>query len=250
MTRYAWLVVLGCMGCRGLWPGENPAVGADPPTVLGESQPNKAAVHQADEQMELASAAFEAGDDGTAARHLGRYVSQRPDHLIARAQLAELLYREGKRHEARLHFEAFIAQAQEHQDRAFRFLIHSHSRLVDIAEADEDVYEEHLQRGIGLYLLACRRAQESDPQGEHSTDSLLCRAVSEFQEARALEPDEARPHLYLHLIWARLGQHGPALRALHSADHQAALSRLTPVEQRELQTACLREAHRLASAVR
>jgi hypothetical protein len=158
--------------------------------------------------------------------------------------LGELLFRLHKAKEARSHFEQFIASAQEQGDKVFRYLIHCHSRMVEIAEERNDDYEEHLHRGIGLYLLACRRATEPDPDGEYSVSSILCRAAGELQEARKEQPDQARPHYYLYHVWSRLGQNAAAARSLTAADQRALLSNLTPHERQELQVAALRETNK------
>ncbi|HMP04462.1 MAG TPA: hypothetical protein PKC45_18380, partial [Gemmatales bacterium] len=152
---------------------------------------------------------------------------------------AELLYRLKQGDKAKLHFELFIALGQEHGDLAFRYLIHSHSRLVALAEEDDNEYSEHLHRGIGLYLLGCRRTEETVGPGELTAEALFCRAASELQKARAERPDEARPCLYLYSAWQRLGQGSAAAAALRQADRHATLSFLTPCERRQLLQACL-----------
>jgi hypothetical protein len=191
----------------------------------------------------LAATFLQEGEEAAAATHLERYVEERPRHLLARAQLGELLFRREQFDKSRFHFELFVTLAQEQRDELFRTVIHSHSRLVEIGEIQDDPYQEHLHRGIGLFLLACRRATEADPDGEYSADSLFCRAAAELQEARDDQPDEARPYLYLYQVWTRLGQHAAAARSLAAADARALLSRLTPLERQDLQTACLGMAH-------
>jgi hypothetical protein len=153
-----------------------------------------------------------------------------------------LLFRQQKLAEARLQFELFIGMAQEQGEPAFRYLVHSHSRLVEISEEQENAYEEHLNRGIGLYLLACKRATETDPDGEYSAESLLIKAAEELREARSTQPEESRPSFYLYQIWSQLGQHSAARRSLAAAEAHTLLSRLTPLERRQLQIAGLRAA--------
>ena len=260
MRRCGWLVLLGCVGCQSLAvPTQNAArpsgvAGAEHRVPSGEPKgPSSGPDHPSPSQgpgqpsagdrahMQQAATSLREGHEAEAATHLERYVTQRPEHLIARAQLGELLFRQEKMDEARLHFELFIALSQEYGDEAFPYLVHSHSRLVEIAEAQEDEYQEHLNRGIGLYLLASRRTTESDPEGEFSAGSLFCRAAGELQEARAEQPEEARPQLYLYQTWSRLGQRAAARRALEAADAHALFSRLTPLERRELGAACIQE---------
>jgi tetratricopeptide (TPR) repeat protein len=195
----------------------------------------------AESYLDSAATLLEQGKTEEAARHLEQYVNLRPEHLVVRAQLAELLFRLERFDDSRIQFELFIAMAQEHPEQAFRYLIHCHSRLVEIAEEQEDDYQEYLNRGIGLYLLACRRLQEPEPDGDCSATSLFFRAASELQKARQEQGEEARPHLYLYHIWSYLGQRTAAVRALIQADDYSPLTRLTPSERRDLHVASLRE---------
>jgi Flp pilus assembly protein TadD len=192
-----------------------------------------------DDAVARAAAAIEAGQLDLAAALLDQFVHDHPEQILVRAQYAELLFRLGKNFAAKLHFEMFIALAQEHGDVAFRYLLHSHSRLVALAEADHNAYAEHLHRGLGLYLLACRRSAEEQPEGGLTAAALFCRAAAELQKARAERPDEARPYLYLYAVWLRLGQPAAASAALRQADQLAALSFLTPRERRQLLEAML-----------
>jgi tetratricopeptide (TPR) repeat protein len=244
MTRVAWLALLCCTGCHSLLvqapqvarPALSPAVGTVAPP---RQQPVEPELH-----LGRAASLAAQGDQEAAAEELRQYVALRPEHLMARVQLAEMLFRLDRHEEARLHYELFIALAQDHGEAAVKHLIHCHSRLVEIAESHNDAYEEHLNRGIGLWLLS--RAPGALAEGL-SQASLLYRAAAELQAARAEQPDEARPHYYLYLAWKDLGQHTPALRSLEAADRHALVSRMTPKERRELQTCCVREADRLRS---
>ncbi len=266
----AALVLVACLGCKGIltqdaqsaatavpdeappqhggkspqtavrtqWPAVN-----SQPTVTSDDGPRAApqSTNLADRHLIQAAALLDKGNDSEAAVHLEKYVTLRPEQLLVRAQLGELLFRLHKLTDARLQFELFIALAQEQGERTFSYLVHSHSRMVEIAEERSDGYEEHLHRGIGLYLLACRRATEPDPNGDYSVTSILCRAAGELQEARKEQPDQARPHLYLYQVWSRLGESTAAARSLAAADEHALLSHLTPHERRQLQIAYLRE---------
>ncbi len=97
------------------------------------------------------------------------------------------------------------------------------------AEDAGDVYGEHLHRGIGLYLLAGQ-----DPAG---AEALLCKAAGELTLAARERPAEARPHWYLHLVWAQLAQSQPAMRHLRLAADLAAHADLSPAERRALSLA-------------
>ncbi len=246
MSRCGGLLLVACLGCQGLTPDlVRPATDIEPtvqataveelpaPTVAVEANLKESWL------LHYAASLLEQDKDAEAAEALKQYVARHPEQLLIRAQLGELLYRVGRWNEARLHFEVFIGLAQEQGESAFRYLIHCHSRLVEIAELQRDGFQEHLNRGIGLYLLACRRLTEPDPEGDCSATSLLLRSAQELQESREGQPHEARPHWYLYQAWSRLGQDAAAVRALKIADDCAAFSRLTAHERRELQVACL-----------
>jgi tetratricopeptide (TPR) repeat protein len=189
--------------------------------------------------LSLAAAHVSRGEEAEAAAWLSRYVAAQPQHHVIRLHYAELLLRLGKTPEGRAQLERFIVDVQDRADLADAHLLDCHTRLVQLAEADDDDYGEHLNRGIGLYLLACQRAllPEVDADG-FSTEALLCRSAAELGLARRQRPEEARPCWYLHQVWSRLAQHYPASRCLRAAEAAAPFSYLTPAEQRCLRFAC------------
>jgi hypothetical protein len=154
-----------------------------------------------------------------------------------RCRYADLLLEHKQVKEARQEMELFVSDAQEMGDAALKHLIHTHSRLMEVAQAEQDEYAEHLHRGIGLCLLARQRAALAEPDGELSCEGLLCKAAGELAVARRLRPAEARPCWYLYLVWSRLAQRHPALRWLNAARERAPLSVLTPCERRGLELA-------------
>jgi tetratricopeptide (TPR) repeat protein len=184
--------------------------------------------------LSLATAHLESGNEQVAGPYLIRYVESNPEHLSARAFLAELLLRLHRPEEARGQLERFVADAQEAGAELESPIIHSHSRLMEIAEVEENSYEVHLHRGIGLYLLARRRADLDDPDGELPADGLLWKAAQELAQAQALRPREARPCWYLYAVWHGLAQQQPARRWLRLGLENAPFSSLTPAEQRGL----------------
>jgi tetratricopeptide (TPR) repeat protein len=190
--------------------------------------------------LSLAAAFLAQGQDEQAAPHLAEYLEAQPDHLVIRAHYAELLLRLERRGDARAQFERFIAEAQDHETLARQHLVHCHSRLMEIAEGEEDEYAEHLHRGIGLYLLGHQRARLDDPDGAPAAEGLLCKAAGELTVAQLRRPNEARPWWYLYAVWSELAQQQPAARALRAAEAAAPLSSLTPAEQRDLYLACRR----------
>jgi hypothetical protein len=189
--------------------------------------------------LSLAAAFLARGEEERAAPYLERYVAAQPDHLVVRAHYAELLLRLKRPGAARAQFERFIADAQDDEALARQHLVHCHSRLMEIAEGEEDDYGEHLHRGIGLYLLACQsEALEAD--GGLSVEGTLFKAIAELTLARLARPEGARPCWYLYAAWSRLAQQQPAARWLRRAEAAAPLSDLTPTELRQLQLACRR----------
>jgi tetratricopeptide (TPR) repeat protein len=190
--------------------------------------------------LSLAAAYLDRGDQERACPHFALYLQACPDHLIVRAHYAELLLRLNRPDEARAEFARFVADAPEQTGQFARQLIHCHSRLMEIAEAEEDEYAEHLHRGIGLFLLARQPQAGRDGEDPPCPESLLCRAAAELTLARAERPDEAQPCWYLYEVWSRLAQRRAALRCLHDADQAAPFSYLTPTEEAKLALACRR----------
>jgi tetratricopeptide (TPR) repeat protein len=188
--------------------------------------------------LSLAAAHVSRGEEAESVRWLARYVEARPDHYVIRLHYAELLLRLGNLPEGRAQIERFIADVQDREELAATHLLDCHTKLMEIAGAGDDEYGEHLHRGIGLYLLACQRAQLPDTEEGPSTEALLCKAAAELGLARLRRPAEARPCWYLHVVWSQLAQHHPAARWLRAAEAAAPFSYLTPAEARGLRHAC------------
>jgi tetratricopeptide (TPR) repeat protein len=191
--------------------------------------------------LSLAAAYLAQGLEEQAAPQLARYLEAQPDHLVVRLHYADLLLRLAKPRAAREQFERFVADVQDLEELSRQHLVHCHSRLMEIAEGENDAYREHLHRGIGLFLLAARSAEIAGSEGPLTVEALLCKAAAELTLARLERPEEARPYWYLHEVWMRLAQRQPALRCLRAAAATAPLSYLTPAEQRELFLACREE---------
>ena len=149
-----------------------------------------------------------------------------PGQLLNRARYAELLLKLHRLPEARTQFEQLVCDGQGQSGSEHLDLIHCHGRLMEIAEESDDRYNEHLHRGIGLFLLARRGALEEDFPAE----GLLCKAAAELTLAHLQRPEEARPCWYLYEVWSRLGQRQPALRRLREAEAAAPFSCLSPSE--------------------
>jgi hypothetical protein len=258
--RPAWFLLLAVSaGCQSLASVETPSESAAEASAARElweqgqdamrrGQPDKAiACYEqslavdaslAQAHLSLAATYLELGNEAAACPHLGMYVEARPNEGMLRAHYAELLFRLNKPNEAREQFTRYMADAQEQGEPASSSLIHCHSRLMEIAQKENDAYAEHLNRGIGLLLLARARVAVDDPGGDQDREGLLCKAAAELALARLEQPDEARPCWYLHEVWSQLAQRQPADRWLREADTAAPFSSLTPAEQRGLQLAC------------
>lgn len=265
--RFGWIVLLtACLGCHSLQLAEalneptpeDDAKGALAAAfwVSGQDAMRKGQIDeaiafyeqslQADKSythnhLSLAAARLEKGDEEGACANLASYVEAHPEHLAVRGHFGELLLRLKRLPEAREQFERFEIDAQEAGGKSVGQRIQCHSRLTTIAEMEEDEYEEHLHRGIGLYLLAQERAELTDEECSLSAESLLCKSAGELVLARMVRPEEARPCWYLYVVWSSLAQRQPAQHWLREADDKSAFSFLTATEYRELQLARQRD---------
>jgi tetratricopeptide (TPR) repeat protein len=242
---------LGCHSLAGLGPFEPPPSAAEcwalgqaamrqglPAQAVGwyhrslDRCPEATRVH-----LSLAAAYLALDDRARAAPHLGRYVAAHPGETALRVRYADLLWQVRRDAEARAEFEHCVEAAQQGDPAARSRLIHCHSRLMEIAEANQDVYGEHLHRGIGLYLLARKTAAVAGAEAELPSEGLFCKAAGELTLALEERPDEARPSWYLYQVWSRLAQRRPARRCLREARRASPFSFLTPAERRDLQLA-------------
>jgi hypothetical protein len=247
-----FVLCLGCHTVVPLGPGEDPAPGGEAPQPVAPAPrpiaargappateaPTAAAQAQAVNHLGLAASCLEKGDEAGALPHLAHYLTANPDHLVVRAHYAELLLRLHHDAEARCEFERFASDCPGRTAAHLKQLIHCHSRLMEIAEAENKDYEEHLHRGIGLYLLARQRAGLEADGGEPEAEGLLCKSAAELTMAHTQHPDRAQPSWYLYEVWSRLNQRQTALRCLREADSAAPFSYLTSAEQSALQLAC------------
>jgi tetratricopeptide (TPR) repeat protein len=184
--------------------------------------------------LSIAAAYLEMNDLESACPFLSRYLLLNPRQLLIRARYAELLARLNHLQDAQSEYERFIAEAQQEGGPAAQQLIHCHTRLVEIAEESNDDYNEHLHRGIGLYLIARKRAMLPDAGGELPSESLLCKAAAELTLAHQERPGLARPSWYLYEVWRLLGQQQPAVCRLRQAQALEPFTDLTPGEASSL----------------
>lgn len=183
------------------------------------------------DELDLAAASLERGDEAAAVSHLERHLTMRPDQPLVRFSLAELLFRRDQFSAAKEQYERFLHDAPAATP-AHR-LIHVHFRLAELFERSGDSFAVHLHRGIGLYLMTIESCNESDRQ------EWLCKAAGQLNLATMDRAGESQPHWYLHLVWARLAQSQPAQRHLRQAITLAQHSSMTPSDRRDLAIAAL-----------
>jgi hypothetical protein len=212
--RFAWIFLAGPL-TGPLAAGDGPIAPPVPPT----------AQLAATDDLALAAACLDRGEETAAVNHLSRHLAAHPDRPLVRFSLAELLWRREQVAEAAIEFSRFIRETPAQPGTVSR-LVQAHTRLVAVAEQAGDAYGEHLHRGIGLYLLAGQDAADSE--------ALLCKAAGELTLAARERPAEARPHWYLHLTWAKLGQSQPAEQHRVRAATLAHDADLAPHERRDL----------------
>jgi tetratricopeptide (TPR) repeat protein len=198
--------------------------------------------------LSMAAALIAKGDDESAQTHLAEYVDANPEELSHRLQHADLLLRLKRMREASAEFERVAADAQNCCESIDHLLIHCQTRLMEIAEIENDEYGLHLHRGMGIYFIARRRACLGEDQGKMCPESILCQAAGELALARLERPQEARPCWYLYEVWTLLDQPRPASHNLRDADANAPFSYLTSVEKNGLNLACTKS--RLADTFR
>jgi tetratricopeptide (TPR) repeat protein len=262
-ARRGWLLWFFGLGCYAFL---TPDADGDPPAARGLWQQGQDAMRQGQAQraigfyeqslaadpaftrchMSLAAAYLESGRDEAACVHLGKYLAAHPEHVLMHAHHAELLLRLHRGREARRAFERFTADAQDAGAQFTRHLVHAHTRLMEIAEGEEDEYGIRLHRGLGLYWLARERTTLKDADGELPAEGLLFRAARELDRAHRERPGAARPCWYLYAVWSQLAQKQLALRWLRRAAAAAPFTDLTPAEIRSLDLACRAAADPLA----
>jgi predicted Zn-dependent protease len=216
------LVVAG-VGCFApfSWPSDR----KEPPAPVPASAPDPLA---------RAADCLDRGDEAGAVPHLRAYVAAHPDAVMVRAHLAELLLRQGMAAGARAEFERFVADAQQLTGPANAHLVHSHTRLMEIATAEDDAYGEYLHRGIGLVLLVRRWDADPARRDEVIAEQTLAKAVAALRAARAERPGDPRASLYLAEAYDRLGQPSAARVARRAARAGLPDPAVTPAERERI----------------
>jgi tetratricopeptide (TPR) repeat protein len=264
LRRGSWILVVVCLGCHSLpvpeaepeaerpsaaallWEQGQAAMRAGQPQEAVRCYEQSLAADPAltRNYLSLGAAYLECGKIDAACEQLAKHLETDPDHVVGRAHYAELLFKLKRLDEARVQFERYVAQAQDSNEKP-RQIIHAFGRLMDIAALQDNEYDEHLYRGIGLWLLARRRAELGDPDGDLPASGLLWKAALELRLAQELRPRQARPCWYLYSVWWAMGKQQAARRWLRSAQDNACFTPLNPAEARELHVAGLALERRL-----
>ncbi len=195
------------VGCANTPPERLPSA-VEPELLIARAAP------PADDTDHLsrAAACVQRGDEPAAVPHLQAHLNARPDAVMIRAYLAELLLRTGKAEDARREFEQFTRQACGMSGDAGKHLVHAHTRLMEIA-AEDDPFAEHLHRGIALLLMVRQWANEPPADGGELVESTLVNAARELRQAERRRPTDPRSNVYLAEVYDRLGQPAAARTA-------------------------------------
>lgn len=233
MRRLFYPVCLLTAGCGLIVPGRFtpnsdvvppvPSIDFDPTTVVSPA-----------DALDRAADAIGRGDTTAATFHLTTHVRRHPDQLLFRLQLAELLFRQDRWSEASHEFETIIAIAQVGPESARKHLVHSHTRLMEIAQEDGDLSREKLHRGIGLYLIANQLVERDE-----DVQALCFKAIKSLNEAHEAQPVDGRASWYLYKTWRLLQQSAPAERSLRIARSRIDGSTMTDAEKQEMSSTAL-----------
>jgi hypothetical protein len=197
-----------------------------PSAAPGAGEPSK-------RLLALAAARLDDRDPDTAALYLQRYLRRHPDATVVRLQLAELYFQQKRFEEARHQFDTALCDCDEMDPLPVRYVLHGHSRLVDLAAQSGDAFDEALHRGIGLVVLAEKRLEDSSPQ-EVAPILLYAKARAALHTASRARPTDARPHLHLIPAWLGLHQFANARTALARAQSLALTAPLSPADAARL----------------
>src|SRR5579872_533876 len=160
-------------------------------------------VDSTDDPLTNFTEALKRGDKLVAASHLETYVRQHPDQAMFRLQLAELLIQTKNDAKARAHYEQFVASAQRAPETIHKYLVHAHTRLMEIAQRKNDPFNELLHRGIGLLILV--QEQDSNPERDAEfCEEMLCKSLKALIEAKELKPGDQRVRVYLAEVYERM----------------------------------------------
>jgi hypothetical protein len=205
-----------------------------PSTVIQKtSSPSKSEepeIEPSDDPLAGFTGALKRGDKLVAASYLEAYVRQHPDQAMYRLQLAELLIQTKNDAKARAHFEQFVANAQTGPETIRKYLVHAHTRLMEIAQRKNDSFGELLHRGIGLLILV--QEQDNNPERDDEfCEEMLCKSYRALIEAKELKPGDQRVRVYLAEVYERMGNRRASMNERGAARNGVVPGELTMREQ-------------------
>jgi hypothetical protein len=187
-------------------------------------------VERATDPLTLVAESLERGDKIAAANHLETYVRRHPEQCMFRLQLAELLLQINDDARAKVHFEQFVARAQTGPESVRKYLVHAHTRLMEIAQRENDPLAELFHRGVGLLILV--QEQDRSPDREEDLyEEMLCQSLRALNEAKERKPGDLRVRVYLAEVYERMGNHRAAANERTAACNGIVPGELAPGEQ-------------------
>lgn len=153
--------------------------------------------------LALFSEALSRGDKLSAANHLEEYVRLHPEQIMFRFQLAELLIQSKSDARAKIHFEQFVAGAQTAPESVRKYLVHAHTRLMEIAQRSDDSFTEMFHRGVGLLILVQEQDRNST-RDDTFCEEMLCKSMKALTNAKDQKPSDPRVHVYLAEVYERM----------------------------------------------
>lgn len=185
------------------------------------------------DRLTLVADALDRGDKPAAARHLEAYIQEHPEEVMFRLQLIELLLQTNSDARAKAHLEEFVARAQSGPEAIRKYLVHAHTRLMEIAQREGDTFGEEFNRGVGLWLLV--QEQDASPDRDEAfCEEMLCKALRALNAARDRDPGEPRVRVYLMEVYTRMGNRRAAAQERTAAQTPVFAGQLTGNEREKV----------------
>jgi hypothetical protein len=198
--------------------------------TAAEKKDTETSARLSDDPLTIVAESLDRGDKSTAATHLEIYVRQHPDQVMFRLQLAELLIQIDRDTKAKIHYEQFASDAQTAKGSVRDYLVHAHTRLMEIGQRAGDQFAELFHRGVGFLILV----QEQDRNPDRDVDfceEMLCKSLRAFNEARELRPEDPRVRVYLAEVYELMGNRRGAAAERAAARNRNLPDQLSPGER-------------------
>ena len=217
MRRIICLILITSSGCFGL-----PKY-AEPPIP----EPAEETV----DSLALAADCLDRGDSAAAIPYLAEHVRKNPDQVMIRSMLAEQYLKLRQYASARIEFERLADEYRLDLAKNRESLIDCHTRLMQIAQEQDDEFAEPFHRGAGLLLVMEGWGREN--RDANLGERTLSQALNNLRDAVEKQPNNPRANLMLGEVLSRLGQHAAARSAFLKAN-SAPPESLTAAERRKL----------------